>query len=403
MRKTYINIRWSVVIAFAISYSCGDSSPDHRSQEDPSTKVQEAQALHSTPHEVFISDYKFESLGINLDTIPFRPIRDAIFANGELEVAPQYEATVTPMMGGNISDILVMEGYRVKKGQVLAYLSHPSFTQLQTDYLTSYAKLEFSKQEFERQSKLFQEEVGAKKSFQKTKSDLDILQAELRGYEAHLSHLNLDPAQIREEKIYDQIPVLSPISGYIENVMVQMGQYVQPETPMISIINIDHIHADLMVFEKDISKVHAGQSITLTVESLPGIDLKGVIFSVGKQFEKNPKAVHVHADILDKNENLIPGMYIRGMIHTSPETVMSLPEEAIIDEEGSPYIFTAHKAGHLDQSGWIFKAVEVKKGIFADGWTEVGLLAPLPPETLVAWNQAYYLMAEMKKSSFEED
>merc|ERR1712000_358069 len=146
---------------------------------------------------------------------------------------------------------------------------------------------------------------------------------------------------IRQGEIYEQVPVVSPISGYIEKVEVQLGQFVDPQTVMFRIVNTDHIHADLMVFEKDVYKVKKGQKLTFTVESVPGTTLTAEIYSVGKQFEQNPKAVHVHAEIDNKEDFLIPGMYINGKIRTGEEAVPALPEEAIIEEEGNPYIFTA--------------------------------------------------------------
>ena len=47
---------------------------------------------------------------------------------------------------------------------------------------------------------------------------------------------------------------------------------------------------------------------------------------------------------------------------------------------------------------WAFKAIEVRTGITEDGWVEIKLLEPLPDGAQVAWNNAYYLISEMKKS-----
>ena len=60
--------------------------------------------------------------------------------------------------------------------------------------------------------------------------------------------------------------MVSPIEGYIRTVEVKTGQYVKPETEMFEIVNIEHIHADLMVFEKDMHKVKVGQRVKFNVE-----------------------------------------------------------------------------------------------------------------------------------------
>jgi cobalt-zinc-cadmium efflux system membrane fusion protein len=172
---------------------------------------------------------------------------------------------------------------------------------------------------------------------------------------------------------------------------------------MFMIVNTDHIHADLMVFEKDIYKVKVGQKVSFTVESVPGNTLTAKIYSVGKQFEQNPKAVHVHAEIDQKEDFLIPGMYINGKIRTGDNQVKALPESAIIEEEGKPYIFMAEAHEEDGKTEWAFKAIEVRTGITEDGWVEIKLLEPLPEGTKVAWNNAYYLISEMKKGETGDD
>ncbi len=347
--------------------------------------------------EVHLSNLKFQSLGVKVDTLPTRPLSGVVYANGQLEVPPQHEATVTAILGGNITAIKVIEGDKVSKGQVLAYLSHPDLSKVQTEYLRAYNSSEYLEQEFNRQKKLYEEEVGSGKTFQETKAEYLSLKGEVKGYESQLKQLNLNVDKIRKGEIYDNIPVVSPIDGYIEKVLVQIGQYIQPQTGMFQIVNTKHIHADLMVFEKDVHKVKEGQKISFTVESVPGTQLTAKIYSVGKQFEENPKAVHVHAEIDQKKDFLIPGMYINGKIHTSNDAITALPEGAVIEEDGKPYIFIAEQHNEDGETEWAFKPVEIRTGNSDEGWIEINLLEPLPKGTKVAWNNAYYLISEMKK------
>ena len=349
--------------------------------------------------ELHLSDMKFESLGIKVDTLPTRALSGVVEANGQLEVPPQHEATVTAILGANVTSIKVIEGDQVNKGKVLAYLSHPNLSKLQTDYVRAYSQLQFLEKENQRQKRLYEEEVGSGKTYQQIQADYQAMKGEVKGYEAQLRQLSLNVEKVQSGDIYQYVPVVSPIDGYIEKVEVQVGQYVDPQTEMFMIVNTDHIHADLMVFEKDVYKVKKGQKVSFTVESVPGNTLTAKIYSVGKQFEQNPKAVHVHAEIKNKEDFLIPGMYINGKIRTGDNnTVRALPESAIIEEEGKPYIFMAEAHEEDGKTEWAFKAIEVRTGITEDGWVEIKLLEPLPDGAQVAWNNAYYLISEMKKS-----
>ena len=352
--------------------------------------------------EVHLSNLKFNSLGIKVDSLPVRALSEVVEATGELEVPPQYEATVTAILGANVTSIKVIEGDKVRKGQVLAYLSHPNLTRIQTDYITAYNRMQYLEKEFERQQRLYKEGVGSGKLFQQAEADFQVVKAEVKGLESQLRQLSLNVEKVRSGDIYENIPVVSPIEGAVEDVMIQVGQYVDPQTEMFEVINTDHVHADLMVFAKDVYKVKEGQEVTLLMESLPGKTFTAEIYSVGKKFEQDPKAVHVHAEIKEDTDMLVPGMYINGRIITGAGTeVTALPEEAIIEEEGKSYIFIAEKQEENGETEWSFKPVEVITGEVNDGWVEIKLLEPLPEDARLAWNNAYYLIAEMKKGETE--
>lgn len=350
-----------------------------------------------------LSELKFNSLGIKVDTLTRRALSGLIKANGTLEVPPQHEATVTAILGANITSIEVIEGDEVAKNQVLAYLSHPNLANLQTQYVRTYEQMLYLEKEYARQKRLYEGEVGSGKDFQETEANYKATVAEAKGYEAQLKQLNLSVNRIRSGNIYEQVPVVSPIQGFIEGIEIQIGQFVDPQTELFMIVNNEHIHADLMVFEKDIYKVKKGQKVSFTVQSVPNGRLTGRIFSVGKQFEQNPKAVHVHAEIDQKENFLIPGMYINGSIYTSETEVLALPETAIIEDEGLTYMFSAEEHQENGETEWEFTPIEIKTGIIDEGWVEVKLLEPLPAGTKVALNSAYSLIAEMKKGETGHD
>lgn len=355
------------------------------------------------PDEVHLTDNQFEIMGMRIDTLSQRMMGSYVQTNGELEVPPQNEASVTAIMGANIISIKVIEGTEVKKGQTLATLSHPNLIQLQTDYISKFHELEYLEQDYERQSRLYEEKVGSGRDFQKTKADYLSTKGLVKGYEAQLRQMGLSTSRLQSGEVYDEIPVTSPIDGSVRMVNVKIGQFVQPETELFSLVNIDHIHADFMVFEKDIDKVKEGQEIRFRIESAPDNELIARIFSVGTAFEQNPKAVHVHADIEGEKGNLLPGMYVRGRIYTEQTKVTALPDAAVVREGNSYFIFTAQRVEDGNNSEWQFDPVEVKIGKSDDGWKEIKFLNPLPQNTLVAWNNAYYLYSEMKKHEADHD
>ncbi len=400
MNNQQINLTLFIVL-ISLFTACNTSKVEEQESMNTEAATLVQPAEDGEGNAAHLSELKFNSLGIQVDTLPKRALSGLIKANGQLEVPPQHEATVTAILGANVTAIEVIEGDKVSKNQVLAYLSHPNLTNIQTQYVRTYEQMLYLEKEYARQKRLYEGEVGSGKSFQETEANYKATVAEVKGFEAHLKQLNLSVDKIRSGSIFEQVPVVSPIEGFIEGVEIQIGQFVDPQTELFMIVNNEHIHADLMVFEKDVYQVKKGQKVSFTVQSIPDGRLTGKIYSVGKQFEQNPKAVHVHAEIDQKEGFLIQGMYINGNIYTSEKEVLVLPETAIVEDEGLTYMFSAVKHQENGETEWEFTPIEIKTGLETEGWVEVKLLEPLPNGTKVAWNNAYSLIAEMKKSQTE--
>ncbi len=351
--------------------------------------------------EVHLSSLQIKALDLVIDTLSYRNMGEYVKVNGQLEVPPQNEASVTAIIGANIYSIKVIEGDKVQKGQVLAYFNHPDLIKLQTDFIVKWNQLVYLEAEYRRQESLYNEKIGSGKNYQKAKADYLSLKGEVEGFKIKLKLLGLKQSRLLNNELYENVPIYSPISGYVEKVKVKLGQYVLPSAEMFEIVNIDKIHADLMVFEKDMNKIKKGQRARLIIESRPDNELYATIYSVGKTFEENPKAIHLHADIENKSGLLIPGTYIRGEILVSNNMSLSIPEAGIIRQDNKYYIFITDEEINDSYEEIKFSPLEVIAGIVSDGFVEVKLLAPLEKGIKVALNNAYYLYAEMKKSETE--
>ncbi len=392
--KFTINQIIAICSIILILMACGKSQ-DHSHDDDHTHE--EAGHHDEESEKVHLSAAQFEALDMKVGELPRKNLSSIVQANGELEVPPQNEANVTAILGANVVSIKVIEGDDIKKGQALAYLSHPNLTRLQSEYLEAHNQLLFLEQEFQRQKRLYEAEVGSGKTYQQTQAEYNASQAIVKSLGSQLRQLGMSPQRIEQGEFYDQVPVVSPIEGTIVKVNIKTGQYVQPEKELFEIVNTHHIHADLMVFEKDVFKVHVGQRVRFTVETLPGEELYAEIYSVGKKFEQDPKAIHIHAEIENKEGHLIPGMYIKGQILTDSVETFALPESAIT-REGNEYLtFIAEKEQEGSEVMWMFTPTQILTGTSNNGWVEVKLLQEFPGGTQFVLNNAYYLLAEMKK------
>ncbi len=398
------NTRYIILALLTVSFlvvACGNKESHkegdgHSHNEEQKTEENDD---HSEDEEVMLSQQQFEALKMKIDTIASRNMSGYVEANGTLEVPPQNEAAITSVIGANVVSIEVIEGDKVNKGQVVAYLSHPNIIQMQTNYLNAYSDSNFLKKNYVRQQKLYDAGVGSGANYQKAEAEYIASKAMVNGLEAQLKLLNINTSSVRNGTIAQSISLRSPIEGYVQKVEVKTGQYVEPQTELFEIVNTHHVHADLMVFEKDVYKVQKGQKVNFTVQSIPDTELTAEIYSVSKTFEDNPKAVHLHAEIENKKGNLIPGMYIQGKIQTENTQTMALPESAIVKEGDKFFVFSAEK----ENDDWSFKPVEVLLGAKDGNWIAIQFSEDIKPNTNFAYNNAYYLIAEMKKGEAEHE
>lgn len=385
-----INTYIFLIAIATIALGCNSDSENQATHDDQA---------HEDAHtgEVMLTEQQFNAMGLRLDSLPQRVVSDFIEANGTLEVPPQHEASVTAIIGANIQKIHVIEGDSVQKGEVLATLQHPDLIKMQTAYVKSYSELEYLEQEKNRQQKLYDEQVGSGKTYQQTLANYNSKKGEVAGQEAELQLLGINAEGIRKGELASSVPVRSPINGFVRKVAVKTGQFVEPQTEMFDIVNITHIHADFMVFEKDIHKVNVGQRVRFTVESMPELEMEAVIYAVGKSFERDPKALHLHAEIEQKEGLLLPGMYVRGQILMGDSSGYALPDAAVVRDGDRSYIFKGHSHKHGDETEWAFEPVEIVVKSKDKGWTSFEPTITVKSTDRFVWNKAYYLLAEMNK------
>jgi len=388
-----ISYKFLTIISLSIILSsCGNSNKETADNTNSNSEELKEE-------EVVLTEQQFEILQMKTDTIALRSMSGYVEANGTLEVPPQNEAAITSVVGANVVSIKAIEGDKVNKGQVVAYLSHPNIIKMQTDYLNAYSNSNFLKKSYERQQKLYDAGVGSGANFQKAEAEYEASKAMVNGLDAQLRLLNINTASVRNGTIAQSISLRSPIEGFVQKVEVKIGQYVEPQTELFEIVNTHHVHADLMVFENDVYKVKKGQKVIFNVQSVPDEELTAEIYSVSKTFEDNPKAVHVHAEIENKKGNLIPGMYITGKIQVETSKSRALPESAIIKDGDRFYVFSVER----ENEGWSFKPIEVVLGAKDGNWIAVQFIEELEEATKFAYNNAYYLIAEMKKGEAEHE
>ncbi len=372
---------------------------------------------HGQEGIVFLNEKQEEALNLKLGSFEMRNLTTVVKTNGQLSVSPSDIAEVTAVIGGNVKYIKVFEGDKIRRGQVLAVLEHPDYISLQEDFAEKANNLKFAEQEYLRQKELFENNVGAGKDFQKAKSEYNTAKAKYNGLKARLTLLNISTEKVLEGNITSTINIVSPINGFVNEIFIKRGTYADAATKLFEITNNNAIHADFVIYEKDVQLLKNGQTVHFTISGRPEEEFTATIFAIGKEFNSDIRAVNIHTKIKEDASRLIPGMYVSGHLHTDKRMTKTLPNDAIVSEGTKDYIFILnetlkpehHEHGEEDdeheelESVKAFKQIEVIIGQTDDGYSEVKLIEELPKNTKIVLNAAYYLLADMKKEENEHE
>jgi len=375
------NIFYLIVITLIIA-SCGANN----------THVQQTDATKVESSIVTLSKEELEQTNIETATLQFRNLSNTTDASGMLDVPPQNKITIASPMNGFVKQTSLLEGTRVSKGQVLVELEHQDYIQLQQDYIDFGGQLEYLAAEYKRQQTLSLENINAQKTLQQSKSVYTTMLAKFQGIKAKLKLIGINTSNLASGNIQSTIKIVSPISGYVTKVNVNLGSYVSPTDIIFIIVNTEHLHAELTVFEKDIAKIKIGQVVRFKLSNETK-ERTATVHLIGREI-KQDRTVQVHCHLDVEDDQLIPGTFLTAFIETENKKVASIPDKAIVKFDGTDYVFIKTIKGN-------FEMVKIKSGISEIGYTEITQNNKINDKTLIVFEGTFALLSKLKNTEEE--
>jgi membrane fusion protein, heavy metal efflux system len=380
----------STILLFLVVYFYSCASKSNKNESGHEILAENAIELNSE---------QYKTAGIQLGKLGNHVIETGITVNGTVKVTPQNIATVSALLGGFIKNTTIVQGSAVNKGDVLVTIENFQFIEIQQDYLETKAKFDYAEIEYKRHSELFKENVYSEKNLQQTETEFRTLKAQLRGIEQKLILLGIDPANLTEEKISGTLPLLAPISGYIRTVDMSIGKFVNPSDVLCEIVNPENVVLELVVFEKDVQKVAAGQQVSFSNPNDPQSKYSATIYQAGKALDNNKTAM-AYARIDRPDGTLLSGTFVNATILVSSSSGLAIPDEAVVQFNEKWYIF-AFKGSRKENGKDIsdFEALEVTKGASGKGFTMITLPGGTDPLKLqVVLKGAYAALSAWKNA-----
>jgi cobalt-zinc-cadmium efflux system membrane fusion protein len=353
---------------------------------------------------------QMQTAGVTLGEIEEKQISGTIKVNGILDVPPQQLVSISAPLGGFLKSTTLLEGSRVKRGDIIATIENIEFIQIQQDYMDAKSNLEFAKADYERQQGLAKENVNSAKTLQQAKSTFMSWQAKYTGLKEKLRVLNINLATVEAGNIKSSINLYSPIDGYVTEVNVNIGKFVVPSDVLFEIVDTEHLHAELIIFERDVPKIQMKQKVRFTLANETE-ERMATVYLIGREISQD-RTIQIHCHIDKEDKELLPGMYLNAVVETGNTKTPALPEESVIDFQGKKYIFLVSSETHSEHAATEehgeeedvthFEMRAVEMGNIELGYAEIRSedMEKLKSSKVVI-KGAYSLLSKMKNSEEE--
>jgi cobalt-zinc-cadmium efflux system membrane fusion protein len=349
MKKSLYIIALSLVL-----FSCKESKTEEVEQKDNGLTT--------------VTSAQFKSSGMEIATPTEQDFDVTVKASGKIDVPPQNRAKVNTFMGGYVKSTTLLVGNKVTKGQALLTLQNTEFLDIQKDYMEVAEQLNFLKSEYDRQKTLYDEKITSQKNYLKAESDYRRAKAMHQSLRAKLVLLNINPRNVEKGILTSTITIFSPITGDIVIMNANVGMYVAPSDVILEIVDTDHLHLELAVFEKDILNVKIGQKIRFKVPEASKDVFNAEVHLVGKSIEGNDRTINIHGHLDDAiKQKLLTGMFVEAEIIIDSKKGLAIPSEALVTENNKNFVLLLDN----EKNGYSFKKVSVTIGEKSENFVEI--------------------------------
>jgi cobalt-zinc-cadmium efflux system membrane fusion protein len=347
------------IVLFSFAFlACGN-------QEKNTTKKVEAAVNES---KITISKAQFESEKMEFGELSEQSFNTVIRTNGMIDVPPENKFSVNTFIGGYVTKIPLLIGDKVTKGQLVASLKSIEFVEIQQQYLEVGEQLIYLKTEYTRQKTLFDEQITSQKNYLKAESIYKSNLATYNGLRQKLQMININPDAVERGEITSTINLYAPINGYITKVNVSNGTFISSANELLEIVNTNHIHLELSVFEKDILKIKKEQKILFKVPEASDKVHDAEVYLVGTSIS-NDRTIKVHGHIHEEEKTkFITGMFVEADIICDSKKEISLPKSAIIQNENNYFALVLKDK---KDNKYQFKKVKLNIGLEDENYVQV--------------------------------
>ena len=264
-------------------------------------------------------------------------------------------------------------------------------------YHQSKTKLALAQSNMERIKMPVEKKIAARKDILQAETDFKTAQTELHTDEERLTLFGVTLSDLKGDGHKKPLlPVRSPIGGIITEKHAIVGELADPSKSLYTVADLSSVWVMVDINEKDLAKIHKGQSAIVAVGAFPDLKLKGRITYIADLVDQATRTVKARIEVANPGRKLKPEMFatVELALAADAPPVLAVPEDALQELDGKKVLFVAEKDAE-------FAARQVQTGRTAGSMVEI--LSGLKEGERYAIKGSFILKSELKKGEMKDE
>lgn len=315
MKRSTLWILTGVAAAIVIAAGARWNSARQSANNLPATEAKPAVALELRPDEVITVEKMDMTVGLPL--------------SGTLKASQS--AVIKARVAGELMNLTVREGDRVRAGQVIARIDPTEYQarerQAKQQADAAQAQVDIAQKQYDNNKALVDQGFISQTALQTSLSSLSGAKATQLAAMA-----GLDVAR----KALDDATLRSPIDGQISQRLAQPGERVAPEAKIVEVVNLAQLELEAATTPAEAAQIHTGMQAQLKVEG-QDTPIPAKVLRISPAAQAGSRSVMVYLGIAGR-EGLRQGLFAEGSLGTRSITALAVPLSSVRTDKPQPYV-----------------------------------------------------------------
>lgn len=260
------------------------------------------------------------------------------------------EAMISPETNGQIMEIPVRKGERVRQGQVLARLNTSVIENNIAEVKTS---LQLAQTVYNRQRSLWEQEIGSEIQYLEARNNYESLQSRLKSLESQL----------------DMAIMHAPFDGVVDEIFAKEGELAMPGSMVMQLLNLKNLYINADVSESFLPLIDPSEKVILRFSAYPDYEEKVSVHRMGNVINPENRTFRLQLRINNPGEKFKPNMVATMNIRSfTAEDALVVPSILIKQDTQGHYVYVAEKN---DENELVAQKVYIERGLSGEGITMI--------------------------------